>query len=137
VTEYERGREDGAAEYAASMDAERAGWARRTAELEAALREFTRHHGCEDCFYSCPQHPEYCGPDGSSTCDCGADRASAALAGSTVLRDFVRPLLVKAVRAGMSVERLPLSERVWVSNVTDVMIETNREVDRVLKEAGL
>jgi len=42
VSEYERGREDGAAEYAASMDAERAGWARRIAELEAeacALRE--------------------------------------------------------------------------------------------------
>ena len=32
------------------------------------------HHYCEDCWYSCPQHPEGCcdhskGPD----CDCGAD----------------------------------------------------------------
>ncbi len=34
----------------------------------------TEHDYCEDCWYSCPAHPEeYCGIDDTHTCNCGLD----------------------------------------------------------------
>ncbi len=35
-------------------------------ELLNSMR--TQHRYCEDCWYSCPAHPEYSGPSGE--CDC-------------------------------------------------------------------
>jgi hypothetical protein len=46
----------------------------------AAERILPEHHGCEDCYYSCPLHPDYCG-DKYKECDCGLElrRAGAAI----------------------------------------------------------
>ena len=45
------------------------------------LETFTRKHAyCEDCWYTCPKHPEGCCNDAEGDeCNCGADRNNAAL----------------------------------------------------------
>jgi|SRR3989304_2113686 len=50
----------------------------RVTELEAALESLrvTGHYECEDCYYSCPKHPECCGSD-DDICTCGADKTNA------------------------------------------------------------
>jgi hypothetical protein len=37
----------------------------------------TAHHECEDCWFSCPKHPDYCGNDDRSHCSCGHDSTNA------------------------------------------------------------
>lgn len=32
------------------------------------------HYECEDCWYTCPEHPEYCGEDVG--CNCGANKTN-------------------------------------------------------------
>jgi hypothetical protein len=49
-------------------------------ELAAALQFYVRHYVCEDCWYSCPKSEDYCGTADRTQCDCGADKANAALA---------------------------------------------------------
>jgi hypothetical protein len=59
----------------------------RITELErqlAAAREFiakrfAAHRECEDCWYSCPKHPHYCGEENRDKCWCGKDEADALL----------------------------------------------------------
>lgn len=45
------------------------------------LETFTmQHYYCEDCWYTCPKHPEGCCNDVEvDECNCGADRHNAAL----------------------------------------------------------
>lgn len=31
------------------------------------------HYSCEDCWYSCPKDPGYCGNQDINSCLCGAD----------------------------------------------------------------
>ena len=45
----------------------------RMITAEQLLRRHSRHHECDDSFYSCPKHPEYIGNDDRTHCDCGAD----------------------------------------------------------------
>jgi hypothetical protein len=47
--------------------------------LGEALERYAHHLGCEDCWYSCPAHPEYCGEE-PRECICGADENRALLA---------------------------------------------------------
>jgi hypothetical protein len=35
------------------------------------------HYECEDNWYSCPKHPDYCGEDDRDVCTCGTDRQNA------------------------------------------------------------
>ena len=45
------------------------------------LEKFSRSHAyCDDCFYTCPKHPEgCCNKNEGDECNCGADRYNAAL----------------------------------------------------------
>lgn len=38
------------------------------------LRRFTNHRNIDDCYYSCPAHPDYCGDRDGEGCDCGATK---------------------------------------------------------------
>jgi len=108
---------------------------RRIAELEAALHEYGEHDGrCVLARFTAGRPMPgggyemeydrvwYEPVDRRPPCTCGF---SAALAGSTALRDFVRPLLVESAREAAN--DTGYEDRV---NEDDV-------ADRILKEAGL
>lgn len=74
----------------------------------------TTHQECDDCWYSCPAHPGYCGNDDSGLCRCGlaednafftpmADALEAALADRNealgLLRDAWRSMESNSMRA--------------------------------------
>jgi len=120
-----------------SSQHERMAATRRIAELEAALHEYGEHDGrCVLARFTAGRPMPGGGyemeydrvwyevkpVDRRPPCTCGF---SAALAGSTALRDFVRPLLVESAREAAN--DTGYEDRV---NEDDV-------ADRVLKEAGL
>jgi hypothetical protein len=37
----------------------------------------TEHDDCEDCFYSCPMHEDYCGAEDRDYCNCGLEENNA------------------------------------------------------------
>lgn len=49
------------------------------AKLRAALESLRQngHYECDDTWYSCPKHPEYCGDDDRNHCNCGTDATNA------------------------------------------------------------
>lgn len=35
--------------------------------------KMTEHYECDDCFYSCPMHEDYCGEHDRDECTCGLE----------------------------------------------------------------
>ena len=48
--------------------------------LRFLKERFARHDECEDCWYSCPKHQDYCGEADRAVCTCGYDEAQQLLA---------------------------------------------------------
>ena len=47
----------------------------KLSEIIESFRK-TYHYECEDCFYSCPKNPDYCGTDDRNFCNCGTDETN-------------------------------------------------------------